>query len=271
VGGVPSPIGALAIIGSLPSPIAYLPTTPAFVPPYLPPIVPIAFPGTNGILPSTSVPGATPLPTIALHPNIPTTPIIPAPDLNVLVISPRRAAALVSELGVPRNTREEMKNMSRIQADARALGIRITEDQTISLVNFVTYGTSAFTRTIGGSDRRSIVRDALDTLRTGNIDPADLERMAQGQLPHAKNLKQQKAYANRVKLTMKTIFGHNPNLKNPTELKAFNTLTYRLYTFPRDLKKESLGLARYKKLFKKNPDSSFGWAAVRVLGYVKGK
>jgi hypothetical protein len=45
-------------------------------------------------------------------------------------------------------------------------------------------------------------------------------------------------------------------------------MMYRI-RFPRDLVKESAGLKAYYALYRHNPTTPFGWAVVRVLGYVK--
>lgn len=200
-------------------------------------------------------------------------PIAPAPrplpgQQVVTILNPRDVRSLVEATNASRDFSSEAKNARLATQDAKEFKVPLTDEQNLVLANFVTYGISEQTRILGSGERRALVRDALQTMKTGKISPTDLERLARGLKPIYRNKAAEVAQLPRIRQTFVSIYGHPPNFKDPTEDLAWNTLMYRI-RFPRDLTAEKEGIQEFKKTFKKNPSDPFQWAVVRVLGYVK--
>ncbi len=214
-------------------------------------------------------------PIIIVVPAVPTEPIAVAPttpdakpSVIVPILDPTDVLSLVEASTASRDFTREAKNLSSIRSDAKEFKAKLSDEEALSLTNFITYGISEKTRLLGEGERRAVVRDALETMKTSHIDPADLERMTRGIIPHYRNLTAERQQLPRVRTTFKVIFGHDPNFKDATENLAWNTLMYRM-RFPRDLGAERAGILEFKRVFKKNPKEPFQWATVRVLGYVQ--
>jgi hypothetical protein len=156
---------------------------------------------------------------------------------------------------------------SLIVADARAFGVSLSSSVQSDLSSFIEFGTTPLTVRLGEGERRAMVRDLLDTLRGASI--GDLERLASGQIPLARNLAQERAQLPRVRTTFRRIFGHDPVFSNPQENLAWNTMMYRI-RFPRNLTQEQAGILAFRRLFGRTPSDPFQWATVRVMGYVRG-
>ena len=157
--------------------------------------------------------------------------------------------------------------MQGLTLDSREFRVTISPEASQLLSRFVAYGTEQ-TRKLGEGERRAIVRDAFETLKNANVSVADLDRLAAGQIPKARNLTAEREQAPRVRATFRTIFGHDPNFKNSKENLAWNTLMYRI-RFTRDLPAERRGITEYRRVFGRTPSSPLSWAAVRLLGYVR--
>ena len=135
------------------------------------------------------------------------------------------------------------------------------------LATFVAYGLTPETARLGLGERRALLRDAYETMRAVPA-LADLERLARGQIPQARNLVEERRQSTRALATFRTIYGHAPDYRNPEENLAWNTLLYRI-RFPRDMARERAGITEFRALFRRDPRDPFQWAVVRVLGYVQ--
>ncbi len=138
----------------------------------------------------------------------------------------------------------------------------------LSLDEFLVSGTSETSARLGSGERAAILRDAQETMGRTDIPVDDLERIANGQIPHTRSLAYERSMAPRALLTFRTIFGHAPNFQNQTENLAWNTLMYRL-RFPRNLTEERQGIQAFRSTFHVAPSSPFQWAVVRVMGYLR--
>ena len=105
----------------------------------------------------------------------------------------------------------------------------------------------------------------METVHRADFVWQDIERMANGQIPTARNLAIERTRVATALPVFHRLFGHNPNFKNATENLAWNTLMYRI-RFSRDLAKESKGVKSYVATYKHNPKTPFEWSVVRVLG-----
>lgn len=155
-----------------------------------------------------------------------------------------------------------------LTSDARGFGVNLSTTAKERLAGFIERGTSEETRELGSGERRALVRDLLDTMRRSDISTEDLERLASGQIPLARNLAQERTQLPRVRQTFRTLYGHDPNFQNSEENLAWNTLMYRI-RFPRDLAAEREGIQQFRNTFRRSPSDPFQWAVVRVLGYVQ--
>lgn len=198
----------------------------------------------------------------------PPAPVVFPGQQVVTILNPTDIKSLVQATNGSRDFASEAKSAKLLTQDAREFRVPLNDEQNLVLANFVTYGISERTRNLGSGERRALIRDALQTMKTGTVSPSDLERLARGMKPEYRNLSAEIAQLPRVRQTFQAIYGHLPNFKDPSEDLAWNALMYRI-RFPRDLKEEAQGIQEFKKLFKKSPSDPFQWAAVRVLGYVK--
>ena len=137
-----------------------------------------------------------------------------------------------------------------------------------ALANFVTYGISQRTRALGIGERQALVRDAMQTMGTSDIPPADLERLVHGQIPQTRNLAIERQQLQRVRQTFRTLYGHNPDFQNPEEKLAWHTLMYRI-RFERDLSAERQAIKEFRRTFRREPRDPFQWSVVRVMAYVR--
>lgn len=198
----------------------------------------------------------------------PSAPAVLPGQQVVTILNPTDIKSLVQATNGSRDFASEARSARLLTQDAREFRVPLSDEQNLVLANFVTYGISERTRNLGSGERRALVRDALQTMKTGTFSPSDLERLARGMKPEYRNLSAEMAQLPRVRQTFQTIYGRLPNFKDPSEDLAWNALMYRI-RFPRDLKEEAQGIQEFKKLFKKIPTDPFQWATVRVLGYVR--
>ncbi len=208
-----------------------------------------------------------------------TSPIVPPPaevfpPLPVLengftFVNPDDLAQVVARFnGGVRDERAESAARANVQRDARAFGVKnldaAAQDR---LATFVAYGLTPETARLGAGERRALLRDAYETMRTVP-SVSDLERLARGQVPQARNLTEERRQSKRALATFRTIFGHAPDYRDPSENLAWNTLLYRI-RFPRELERERAGIMEFRALFRRDPQDPFQWAVVRVLGYIQ--
>lgn len=240
------------------SPIALLPFAPQ----------PVAPPPAN-------VPPPPPVIVVVpdLPPPPPPAPAAPAPSPSipqvVSILNPSDVLSLVRATQNGRDYEREGKVFTQVTQDLREMSVSATDGDKLSLANFITYGISERTYALGEGERRALVRDALQTMRTAKISPADLERLTRGIIPSYRNLEAERAQVRRAQATFRSIYGgRDPNFKDPSENLAWNTLMYRI-RFPRDLAAEREGIQEFRRLFGRTPTDPFQWATVRVLGYVR--
>ncbi len=196
-------------------------------------------------------------------------PPLPVSPQGFTFVNPDDVAQVIARFnGGVRNEPVESRARTDVQRDARAFGVRNLDAASQErLVTFVAYGLTPETARLGAGERRAIVRDAYETMRTVP-SVADLERLARGQVPQARNLTEERRQSTRALATFRTVFGHAPDYQNPTENLAWNTLLYRI-RFPRELGRERAGIREFRALFRREPQDPFQWAVVRVLGYVQ--
>lgn len=195
------------------------------------------------------------------------TPASPVPIVSIL--NPTDVLSLVEATNGSRDFTREAQNQTLLRKDAREFHTPMTDADSLTLANFVTYGISERTRSLGAGERRALVRDALQTMGTSHLNAADLERMARGIIPEFRNISRERQQLPRVRSTFHAIYGHDPNFQNSQENLAWNTLMYRM-RFPRDLAAERQGILSFRSMFHRDPVDPFQWATVRVMGYVRG-
>jgi len=182
--------------------------------------------------------------------------------------NPSNLQALLSELPTVCDQTLSDEVLKQVLADAKEFGLALTQDQAVAIRNFVLCGNSAATIKFGRGERRAIIRDYMETVHRSDVVWSDVERLATGLIPLARNLALERARVNTVLPVFRRIFGHDPNFKVYKENLAWNALLYRI-RFARDLSKERAGLLAYRTLYSHDPLTPFSWAVVRVLGYVK--
>lgn len=154
-----------------------------------------------------------------------------------------------------------------ISRDADAYRVRLSDADRDRLAAFVKNGVSKETAALGPGERAALIRDVFETVGRA-VPDTDLAKLADRQIPAARNLSKEQKLQPRALSTFQTIYGRKPDFKNAEENLAWNTLMYRI-RFPRDLGVEKDGIKEFKSLFGRDPKDPFQWAAVRVLGYVK--
>lgn len=205
-------------------------------------------------------PISSPVPPLSIPPS--TSPITTILNLA----DPLRIAELLND--GQRNLTRETQALTRVQQDLRTFRLDSTEETRIAHSVFLAYGASDVTARLGMGEREALLRDAYETMRTSRVSVTDLERMARGVVPETRNLAQERVQLPRVRQTFRTIYGHEPDFRNPEENLAWNTLMYRI-RFPRDLTAERQGIVEFRRLFGRDPRDPFQWSTVRVLGYVR--
>jgi len=206
--------------------------------------------------------------TLVTPPPVVTPPVVtPPPATPSGVLDPSDLQTLLLTLGLTRKISVEDLVLKQVYDDAKEFKLTLTADQAQAIRNFIIYGISPATIKFGQGERRAIERDYMETVNRPNFVWSDIERLATGQVPLTRNLTLERLQVSKILPTFRQLFGHNPNFKNATENLAWNCLLYRI-RFPRDIVKETKGLQAYRALYAHNPKTNFGWAVVRVLGYV---
>lgn len=217
-------------------------------------------------------PSKVPPPVIIVLPQpgeAPTAPPVLLPNQAVIaILNPSDVVSLVQATNGGRNIEAEGKNLTLVQKDAKEFAVPLKNTNALTLTNFITYGISDRTRALGEGERRALVRDALETMKTSVIATTDLERLARGMVPEYRNLTVERKQLPRVRSTFKALYGRDPNFKSTEENLAWNTLMYRI-RFERNLTAERKGIVAFQKTFKKKPEQPFQWATVRVMGYIQ--
>jgi len=172
----------------------------------------------------------------------------------------------ISANQITRNSELEAAVLAQINSDAKEFGLVLEGISTI--VDYIAYGNSMASLKFGQGERRAIMRDYFETVNRANIVWDDVERLAVGQIPKARNLEKERQNVSRALPVFRRIFGHDPNFQDEKENLAWNTLMYRI-RFTRDMGKEGTGLAAYRRIYGHDPLTPFSWSVVRVLGYIK--
>lgn len=186
---------------------------------------------------------------------------------DVRVSDPKNLDTLLPALGVTRNEVDEAKYFPLVASDANNFKVDLLPEQKTAITNFITYGISWRTISLGMGERRALVRDYFETVGRGEVNWEDMERLVRGQKVVARNLDKENAQVTTVLRVFKKIFGHDPVFSDNTEDLSWNTMMYRI-RFSRDLDKEKVGIIKFKQIFKYSPKSPLDWAAVRALGYI---
>ncbi len=209
---------------------------------------------------SVSPDASSPVPPLVVPPLV-------SPITTILnVTDPARVAELLNN--GRRDLTREAQALTRVEQDLRVLRLLSTPQVRTAQSIFLAYGASDVTARLGIGERQALLRDAFETMRTAQVPVTDLERMARGIPPETRNLAQERAQLPRVRQTFRTIYGREPDFRNPEENLAWNTLMYRI-RFPRNLSDERQGIVEFRRLFGRDPRDPFQWATVRVLGYVR--
>ncbi len=224
--------------------------------------------GGGGIGGGIGIPLAPILNPLPLAP-VTTAPVLPSIEVTFLD-EPRSGPPPVSVPGtsdapvIPPSA----ASLRALDADARSFQVALTQTDRDRLASFVDTGTTPETRALGSGERRALLRDALQTIGRSNVPTSDLERLARGRIPATRNLEIERTQVPRARTTFRTIYGRDPDFRNPEENLAWNTLMYRI-RFPRDLAQERQGIQEFRTLFRRDPQDPFQWAVVRALGYVE--
>ena len=216
--------------------------------------------GGGGATPAVPATPATPA-TPGVSPAVPATPAIPAiPAREVVADAPK----LVEALGLIRNAALEAQLATKVHNSAVEFRVSLSAEDKNIATNFATYGISEATKKFGSGERLALIRDQLETL--GRVSLTALEQLANGTKPTDRNLSKEVSQLKRVLPAFEKLLGRKPNFQNSNEDLAWNTLLYRV-RFTRDLNKERVGIAKFKILYARNPNSPLDWAVVRAWGY----
>jgi hypothetical protein len=201
-------------------------------------------------------------------PPVVETPAVTKPVVKTPVVKdPVNTKELLLSLKTESKPEEFARYLSLVQFDASAFKVVLTEEQNVAITNFVTYGVSSETVKLGSGERRAVVRDYFETVGRAEIVWEDIQRITTGQKPVNRNLGNEQAKVGRVLENFIMMTGHAPNFEDPAEDIAWNTMMYRI-RFPRDLKKEGVGIGQFQKTYRRSPSSPLEWSIVRALGYV---
>ncbi len=121
---------------------------------------------------------------------------------------------------------------------------------------------------LGSGERMAILADLREILGADRVTAVDAARLAEGQIPLARNLAHEQTQLPRARATFRSLYGHDPVFSRAHENLAWNTLMYRI-RFPRDLTLEREGIQRFQRIFQRQPRDPFQWSTVRVLGYLR--
>lgn len=206
----------------------------------------------------------------AITPPVPVTtpPVLPPIEVTFLDGLPTPSAADPTPAPTATLPPASAASLRLVESDARAFQVVLPSADRERFAAFIDAGTTAETRALGAGERRALLRDALQTIGRASLPIADLERLARGQIPTTRNLEGERAQLPRARTTFRTIYGRDPDFRNPEENLAWNTLMYRI-RFPRDLALERQGIQEFRATFRRDPQDPFQWAVVRALGYVQ--
>jgi hypothetical protein len=175
-------------------------------------------------------------------------------------------STILESLNIVRNVNKEENAISRVAMDTKEFGVSANESQLKTMSLFVSYGVSGETVKLGEGERRSVIRDYLDTIKTADINWQDVEKISTGKKPVSRNLNYEQEQVSDTLLMFKKVTGHNPNFKNKADDLAWNTMMYRI-RFQRDLVKEREAIGTFKQTFFKSPKTPLDWAVIRSIAY----
>lgn len=216
--------------GSTPVTPPVTPVTPPVVPPVVPPVTPV----------------------------VPTIQVLPPTTVNL--------PSILESLSITRNEAKEVSLAPKVSADVKELKVTATPAQLDSMAVFVAYGISSPTVKLGEGERRAVVRDYLDTVKSADINWQDIERITTGQKPVTRNLSFEQQQVTKSLSLFTKITGKNPDFKVSSDDLAWNTLMYRI-RFTRDTAKEAKAITKFRSLIKASPKTPQDWAAVRAIAY----
>ncbi len=183
------------------------------------------------------------------------------------ICQPDNKETLIQCLGVSINSDLENYYKKLVLRDINEFKVVFNNNQLESLKNFVVYGISSETIIMGEGERRSLLRDYLETVGKSDVYWQDVQNLATGKLIISRNLEKEKSKAQESLKYFKKVFGVNPDFKNKKHELFWNTLMYRI-RFTRDTEKEKSGIDKFKKIFNRSPRNTLDWATVRGLSYI---
>lgn len=200
-------------------------------------------------------------------------PVIPAPIITTpipifpSIQDPAKVEDLLAFTHETSKPQDFAKYKLLVKSDADFFKVPLTEEQLISITNFVVYGASFETIKLGSGERRAVIRDYFETVGRSDVIWEDIQRMSTGEKLIHRNLAKEQAQVGSVLIHFKKIVGHTPNFLVRIEDIAWNTLMYRI-RFPRDLVKEQCGIDHFYEHYNKIPSTPMEWSIVRAIGYV---
>lgn len=153
----------------------------------------------------------------------------------------------------------------------RALQNKLPAEDRIkdSFVNFVAYGTPT-TDKLGAGERAGVVnsyKEAFGSLPSSNQDWEDVIKIANGRWPSKASPQSE----SRAKLSFKSIYLREPNMKNANDNAAVTIMAYGLRSDSRNFNSEKVAIKAYKKIFGHDPVTATAWDAVRAIAYSGAK
>jgi hypothetical protein len=147
--------------------------------------------------------------------------------------------------------------------------VTISEENKIVIANFINQGTPT-TIAIGAGERGGVISSfvsAFGYLPKTEADWQDVIKIANGRWPKGENT----GVLRLAKVSFKTIYQRNANLKNANDNAAITVMAYGLRPAQRNLNSEKAAIKSYRAIFKRDPLTARAWDAVRAIAYSGAK
>lgn len=224
-------------------------------------IVPISFNATNTVHTDQGVK----LPSSRIVPNTQ----LRAPQSYSQAIQDNPAILFVDKrypsschVGIGSTPHENL--LLRVEEDAQFFKLQVSAHQRDLLAIYIKYGSSLASCELGEGERRALVRDLFDTLRTTSFPISDLDRLASGQTPRARSHVAASKRAASTRQLLLSTKSYKKEWFHPTHP---NWMTvYHRTRSPNKPRLDKLGLIKYIARFRQLPNTPAQWALTRVLG-----
>lgn len=154
---------------------------------------------------------------------------------------------------------------------SRSQRLRIAKNQVTIYAEFVKYGSSLSTCTLGEGERFAMVRDAMEVLKRADFPYKHIEGMADQSIALTKSLipENQRVYAAKKEIADLEKKLNRPFSEHERTL-ATQFIMHRYRRVPRRLGAERAAIQTFIRAYKRVPKTTVDWAKIRIITYVIG-